>query len=90
MSVICPTVEQDFLDPKCQTQFTTKLQFIVIKSRFILEAQEKWGSHLVESVFDKIRSENPDQVLHKLVSDGKLEERDCLIYLLQNKYGNSN
>jgi hypothetical protein len=58
---------------------------IIIKSRDVQEAKEKWGSEMVDSLFKLLNGNHPDHIIKNLESEDKFEEAKCLMFILRNR-----
>ena len=58
---------------------------IVIKSRDVQEAKEKWGSEMVDNLFNLLNGNHPDLIIKNLELENKFEEAKCLMFILRNR-----
>lgn len=58
---------------------------IVIKASDVQEAKEKWGTEMVDSLFNLLNGDHPDVIIKKLEYENKYEEAKCLIFILRNR-----
>lgn len=63
------------------------MQFVVIKSKFLEEAEIRWGRNVVDNVLELLSKNPPEIILQNLSELKDTKSHDCLLYILQNKFG---
>jgi hypothetical protein len=58
---------------------------IVIKSKDVLEAREKWSSERVDYIFSLLDGKHPDLIIKDLEESGNIEDKECILFILRNR-----